>query len=201
MVTLAPFLAVPSHFFDFIRNRREACCLIELGGAIRRFDTLKNIASNSRELALFSERSCSLMAPLIGQSFPTNASSGGKFDRLRRELIAISLQLDAFADSNQIIGAEFMEAGCPERVRTKLILASVERLVAYRIRCIAELTPRTVDAHWDLTIEQYICRLQGDETLGIERSMEFLRSQLLPRIACCGDEPILIEDILWRAAW
>jgi len=161
---LAPFLSVPSHFFDFIRNRREACCLIELGGAIRRFDTLNCIASNSRELALFSECSCFHMAPLIAQAYPATSSSGEKLDRLRGELIAVSSQLDAFAESNQIIGTEFMEAGCPKRAQTKLILASVEKLIAYRIRCITESTPCIESARWDLTMEQYICQLQSRET-------------------------------------
>jgi len=164
MVALAPFLSVPSHFFDFIRNRREACCLIELGGAIRRFDTLNCIASNSRELALFSECSCFHMAPLIAQAYPATSSSGEKLDRLRGELIAVSSQLDAFAESNQIIGTEFMEAGCPKRAQTKLILASVEKLIAYRIRCITESTPCIESARWDLTMEQYICQLQSRET-------------------------------------
>jgi hypothetical protein len=104
------------------------------------------------------------MAPLIAQAYPATSSSGEKLDRLRGELIAVSSQLDAFAESNQIIGTEFMEAGCPKRAQTKLILASVEKLIAYRIRCITESTPCIESARWDLTMEQYICQLQSRET-------------------------------------
>jgi hypothetical protein len=87
-----------------------------------------------------------------------------KLDLLRGELVALSLQLDAFADSNQITGTEFSEAGCPERARAKLGLASVERLLASRIRCITEPASHADSTRWELTMEQYIRQLGGTIT-------------------------------------
>ena len=158
-INLAPYLTVPTTFFECVRNKREAHLILEIGRASQRFDAVVATASATRELAVSSEFCrCSSLMPLLLQS--SKNSTREELVALNREFASTAVHLDAFAESNNITGAEFSEAGCASLARTKKMVAAIEKLLAARLRCITGTA--SSEPRWEVTIEEFIAATSED---------------------------------------